>query len=93
MGLGSGLRVRVRVRVRVRARARVGGGAPMAECPWLMSFLSAAVVDPQAILSSRGLRSTSVRPVQALAPPLSAGEVRLRVRVVIVSGSVRGATR
>jgi hypothetical protein len=80
------VRVRVSVRVRVRARARVGGGAPLAECPWLMSFLSGSVVDPLATLSCSSLRSTSVRPVQALAPRLSAGEVRLRVRVVTVPG-------
>ena len=86
MGLGSGLRVRVRVRVRVRARARVGGGAPLAECPWLMSFLSGSVVDPLAILSSSGLRSTSERPGHALAPRLSAGEDRPTVRVVTVPG-------
>ena len=68
--------------------------APMAECPWLISSLSAAVVDRLAILSSSCLRSTSVRPGQALAPSLSArlsaGEVRLRVRVVAVSGSGLG---
>jgi hypothetical protein len=66
--------------------ARVGGGAPMAECPWLMSFLSAAMVDPLAILSSSCLRSTSERPGHAVAPLLAAGEDRLRVRVVTVPG-------